>query len=44
VTVARLVPLTLGWLELDRRVALDGRAPGAADRIPVWAAIPTVCG
>lgn len=43
-TVARLVPLTLGWQELDRCVALDAHAPGAADRIPVWAALPTGCG
>jgi glyoxylase-like metal-dependent hydrolase (beta-lactamase superfamily II) len=34
-TVARLVPLTLGWQELDRCVALDGHAPGTADRIPI---------
>jgi glyoxylase-like metal-dependent hydrolase (beta-lactamase superfamily II) len=34
-TVARLVPLTLGWQELDRSVALDGHPPGTTDRIPI---------
>jgi glyoxylase-like metal-dependent hydrolase (beta-lactamase superfamily II) len=34
-TVARLVPLTLGWQELDRSVALDGQPPGTTDRIPI---------
>lgn len=38
-TVDRLVPLTLGWQELDRCVALDGQPPGTTDRIPIpaWA-------
>jgi glyoxylase-like metal-dependent hydrolase (beta-lactamase superfamily II) len=35
VTVRRLVPLTVGWQELDRSVALDGFAPGTTDRIPI---------
>jgi len=33
-TVLRLVPLTLGWQELDRCIALDGYPPGVGDRIP----------
>ena len=32
-TNQRLVPLTLGWQELDRCVALDGYPPGESDRI-----------
>jgi N-acyl homoserine lactone hydrolase len=35
VSVVRLVPLTLGWQELDRSVALDGHPPGTTDRIPI---------
>jgi glyoxylase-like metal-dependent hydrolase (beta-lactamase superfamily II) len=31
----RLVPLTLGWQELDLAVALDGQPPGTPDRIPI---------
>jgi len=31
----RLVPLTLGWQQLDRSVALDGFPTGTADLIPV---------
>jgi N-acyl homoserine lactone hydrolase len=34
-TVTRLVPITLGWQELDRCVALDGFPPGQTDRIPI---------
>ena len=34
-SVARLVPLTLGWQELDRSVALDGYPAGTTDRIPI---------
>ena len=34
-SVVRLVPLTLGWQELDRAVALDGYPPGETDRIPI---------
>ena len=34
-TVLRLVPLTLGWQELDRCIALDGYPPGEGDRIPI---------
>lgn len=34
-TVRRLVPLTLGWQELDRSIALDGEPPGTTDRIPI---------
>jgi glyoxylase-like metal-dependent hydrolase (beta-lactamase superfamily II) len=34
-TVTRLVPLTLGWQELDRSVALDGYPFGTTDRIPI---------
>jgi len=34
-TVARLVPLTLGWQDLDRCVALDGYPQGKTDRIPI---------
>lgn len=34
-TITRLVPLTLGWQELDRSVALDGFPPGTTDRIPI---------
>lgn len=34
-TITRLVPLTLGWQELDRCIALDGYPPGQADRIPI---------
>ena len=34
-SVVRLVPLTLGWQELDRSVALDGHPPGTTDRIPI---------
>ena len=34
-TVNRLVPLTLGWQELDRAIALDGQPPGVTDRIPI---------
>lgn len=38
-SVRRLVPLTLGWQELDRSIALDGYPPGTTDRIPIpgWA-------
>jgi len=37
-SVRRLVPLTLGWQELDRSVALDGEPQGRAERIliPGW--------
>jgi glyoxylase-like metal-dependent hydrolase (beta-lactamase superfamily II) len=31
----RLVPLTLGWQELDRSIALDGYPSGTEDRIPI---------
>lgn len=34
-TIERLVPLTLGWQELDRCIALDGYPPGVGDRIPI---------
>jgi N-acyl homoserine lactone hydrolase len=34
-SVARLVPLTLGWQELDRSIALDGHPTGTTDRIPI---------
>lgn len=34
-TARRLVPLTLGWQELDRSVALDGYPTGTTDRIPI---------
>ena len=34
-TIQRLVPLTLGWQELDRCIALDGYPPGVGDRIPI---------
>ncbi len=34
-TVARLVPLTLGWQDLDRCIALDGYPEGKTDRIPI---------
>ena len=34
-TGRRLVPLTLGWHELDRCIALDGYPPGEGDRIPI---------
>lgn len=34
-SVRRLVPLTLGWQELDRSIALDGYPPGTTDRIPI---------
>ena len=34
-TIQRLVPLTLGWQELDRCIALDGYPPGEGDRIPI---------
>ena len=34
-TILRLVPLTLGWQELDRCIALDGYPPGEGDRIPI---------
>jgi len=34
-TNQRLVPLTLGWQELDRCIALDGYPPGEGDRIPI---------
>lgn len=34
-TVTRLVPLTLGWQELDRCIALDGFPEGTVDRIPI---------
>jgi len=34
-SVARLVPLTLGWQDLDRCVALDGYPQGKTDRIPI---------
>lgn len=33
--VTRIVPLTLGWQDLDRSVALDGYPPGTVDRIPI---------
>jgi glyoxylase-like metal-dependent hydrolase (beta-lactamase superfamily II) len=33
--VRRLIPLTVGWQELDRSVALDGYPPGTTDRIPI---------
>jgi len=34
-SIQRLVPLTLGWQELDRCIALDGYPPGEGDRIPI---------
>lgn len=34
-TVARLVPLTLGWQRLDRCIALDGYPAGTTDEIPI---------
>ena len=34
-TIQRLVPLTLGWQELDRCIALDGYPTGEGDRIPI---------
>lgn len=34
-SVVRLTPLTLGWQELDRCVALDGWPEGTTDRIPI---------
>jgi glyoxylase-like metal-dependent hydrolase (beta-lactamase superfamily II) len=34
-TVVRLAPLTLGWQELDRCIALDGHPRGTTDRIPI---------
>lgn len=33
--IKRIVPLTLGWQDLDRSVALDGHPPGTVDRIPI---------
>lgn len=33
--VRALVPLTLGWQELDRCIALDGFPKGTTDRIPI---------
>jgi glyoxylase-like metal-dependent hydrolase (beta-lactamase superfamily II) len=34
-SVVKLVPLTVGWQELDRSVALDGFPAGTSDRIPI---------
>jgi len=34
-SIQRLVPLTLGWQELDRCIALNGYPPGEGDRIPI---------